>query len=886
MGDATGFCFRFWKATELRTEAAEKALRDVATLDCQPDQQVAVELAQTAAAALSTPDKRLEALRLGLETLSRGTPLGPAGLAALAQSLGALDSTHLTWTLAQRVPSAPLQTLLKAGARSWSALQWTATHPDPDLASFARIGLDSATDLTIVMQGLTPWRSRHDVAERMASLADQPPEQKALCRATLESLAQDQPLDPCVPAWVSSALSSLQQQQAAALWALEQESRRLPEHAPYFAYLHDLVKAGGDAAACLELASRPEPLTAPQLAQAALKAGPPAFSLAVERLKETEEGARVDSIAPKLTDTAARTLQRQCLEHLAAETPALAELDWARAALPKMDEPSSRVLARWTLERAQPRNEREAAWKEFHERYPDLAALAPKTLVHVTDEPDFGLRISLLAASEVGPGNAEALGRECPPPGQKAAWAIVASCAAEVAGPALQAGLSNLAGGPNAVARAMLTASPEAARPLLGALPPDSRRDFLRQVADHTPLLEPDARPRCLSRALEYLLAHPSANLADVGLRAARAAGNLQDKLHLAELTLEAMSAQQAGSMRRAVMALRQVVREPMPGLANGLWYRTATAMAALHCVAGEVPVAPLRALTSLSRELRETAWAPAPWLVRVCQRGLESAGFPAPETPLTWEAADRMQGLLDEVSGGAAALFQDGPSGTITREEESVIVGCVRVPRRGAAPVPVARPGLELVASMSKPNVVNVNYALEGVLLDEGTALAPIEVRTSLGYPACYSPADGTIHTSERSTTAVAYNPRTGLVETESQYRGGAAGVYDPGEKKIVWKSAFKCGVAGYYDPVTRKPHFETAHNNGVGLAYDLDRGWQKETRYKNGVAGAWDPVAGKLRWDYHYHWSASAASNDPECPTLSGPSFHHQEDRRRHRH
>lgn len=370
------------------------------------------------------------------------------------------------------------------------------------------------------------------------------------------------------------------------------------------------------------------------------------------------------------------------------------------------------------------------------------------------------------------------------------------------------------------------------------------------------------SQARALVVGWKALEAEPS-NLAGAGLAMARSTPDINEKLFLARATLQALGADELVALTR--------VEGP-----NQEWSQAALALAALRKLEqGAVPGAELQ--LGLVREASES-WAGPPWrkaiLEHLASQNPLFATLAADPDKLYLLSTDR---LLGSVLSGVEP-------GSVAESEQAVIVGGVRVAKRGVEAAPSQMMAVE--ASAGSPEPVTVWQLEEPPRPGKKVEVTWFE-RLHRGVGAAYNPLTGEVVHHERLNRGVAavFDPVQGEVRIEEgqRYRG-VAGCFDPtrGEVHIAHAAGRLRTIAAAFDPVNRQV-VERESNRNYGLALAVHPGTGKledKSGRQRGFGAVYHPDTGELEWHERRTRGVVGVSNDPEAPTLAGASYAPYED------
>lgn len=410
----------------------------------------------------------------------------------------------------------------------------------------------------------------------------------------------------------------------------------------------------------------------------------------------------------------------------------------------------------------------------------------------------------------------------------------------------------------------------ERSRPALLLAMPLPAADKLDLVDSGQPLLQalkaqawPDAdsQARAVAVGWQQLEAAPS-QLARAGLAMARSTRDINEKLFLARATLQALGAEELVALTR--------VEGP-----NQEWSQAALALAALRKLdQGAVPGTQLE--LELVREASES-WAGPPWRKAL----LEHLSAKEPMFAPLAADPDRLYALSNDRL--LASVVSGVDPGSVTETEEAVILGGVRVSKRGVESAPGAPVAVEVEATAAAPPAWSLDNPPQPGQQVEVTWFE----RLHRGVGAAYNPLTGEVVHHERLNRGVAavFNPRTGEVKIEEgQLYRGVAGCFDPvrGEVHLSHASGRLRTVAAVFDPAAREVVEKTSNRNyGLALAYNPATGSVEEKSGRHrGYGAVFLAETGELDWHERRARGVVGVSNDPEYPTLAGASYGPYED------
>lgn len=609
------------------------------------------------------------------------------------------------------------------------------------------------------------------------------------------------------------------------------------------------------------------PLATPLL-QTILAQNPPEQRLSLLQQGQTETG-----VALLLPDPAPRELARNHPEFAALAELKLDESDEHALARRYLEHPDRWVaswvqdhrahsqvhrVCQWALRQAPP-----SPWKELAERLDDPVAIALEA--HHPYGVEALLRASLHSERpEQWLGELREAARHRP---QAGALELVGQLAPE----RLREALQKVSQGANA--DALASHFPE-----LRAIAP--REGFLKLLTEH------QAPEAVLERCRKASGEQPG-NLAAIAFRSAGAEPGLGPKLRLTQLGLIELDRAADPDRKPATRLLWNLTRlhqkTPHP---NALWLRNALALHGLALASRqELPTSP-RGLVELGLKMLDAPFMVPSWfapaamtVVETLQESstseLEASLLETQRRKLTGrvqpEQARQVLVELKDLLESAPYRFSQGERRHgIAEEAESVIVGGVKVARRGqdrraarageADQDTSARtdwPELELDPTPSS---------------DQSAAFEPRHQEVGC-IQGVYNPNLGEVEwrTHPHRNLAGAYNPRTGQVEWQEARGGGIGALYDPRQGKVLFKSG-KGSLQGLSNPVTGRSRFEAAFTGTRPGAVNPLNGREHWESCSSGCnSGVFDPQREDFRFVTSYSAAIAAVHTDPAAATLS---------------
>lgn len=425
----------------------------------------------------------------------------------------------------------------------------------------------------------------------------------------------------------------------------------------------------------------------------------------------------------------------------------------------------------------------------------------------------------------------------------------------------LRPGLELIDRGANAAALA--SKFPE----LRGIVP---RTGFLKLIQDRSPaVLE-----RCLKATGEQ-----SDNLAAVAFRTAGATNDLDEKFSLAQLGLIELDRVAANKPATRLLwgMTRLHQKTPHPEAA---WLRTALALEGLAVASrGRLPETP-RGLVELGIKLLDSGFMVPSWYAPAASTVIETlqecAGSPlevelleAQKRKLLGrvepEQARKVLVELGKMLGSTPyQLAQGARPGGVAEKAEAIIVGGVKVTRRGQSGKVEAEP------SSSGPSQEWPELKPDSLKTGRQSSVEP-RYAESGSLQGVYNPNRGQVEwrTSQRQL-AGAYNPRKGEVEWQESDAPLAA-LYNPEKGRVVFQPG-QASIQGLYNPVTRRERFEevfTGRRAGAYRPLDGQEHWETCTSGYN--SGVYDPQQEDFHFLTSYSSAVAAVSNDPSAATLA---------------
>ncbi|MCE7873134.1 hypothetical protein DYH09_22545 [bacterium CPR1] len=592
-----------------------------------------------------------------------------------------------------------------------------------------------------------------------------------------------------------------------------------------------------------------------------------------KRLSLLQQGKDETGVALLLPDPAPRELARKHPDFAALAELKLGEPDehtLARCYLQHPDHwvaswaqdnrahPQVRRVCEWALRQAPP-----SPWKELSERIADPVAIALEA--HQPHGVEALLRVSLHSERpEQWLGELQESARHRP---QAGALALVAQLAPE----RLREALQKISQGANA--DALASHFPE-----LRAIAP--REGFLK-------LLAARQVPEVVLERCRKASGEQPGNLAAIAFRSAGAEPRLGPKLTLTQLGLIELDRAADPDRKPATRLLWNLTRlhqkTPHP---NALWLRNALALHGLGLASRqELPTSP-RGLVELGLKMLDAPFMVPSWfapaamtVVETLQESstseLEANLLETQRRKLTGrvqpEQARQVLVELKDLLESAPYRFSQGERRHgIAEEAESVIVGGIKVARRGqdrraarageADQDTTARtdwPDLELDPTPSS---------------DQSAAFEPRHQEVGC-IQGVYNPNLGEVEwrTHPHRNLAGAYNPRTGEVEWQEARGGGIAALYDPAQGKVLFKTG-RGSLQGLSNPVTGRSRFEAAYTGTrPGAANPLNGREHWESCSSGCNSGVFDPQREDFRFVTSYSAAIAAVHTDPAAATLS---------------